>query len=201
MQQDLKGVKFDFVGTEKNGDLKDRDHEGHSGKVLGEIRKYLERGIGARPNVVLLHAGTNDMDLNRDVATAPDRLWDIVNKCPDATVIIAQIIAAKKPEMQSRSNTYNKAIKNEADSRISDGQHIVRVDMSNLLDLSTDLADVKHPNHRGYKKMANVWYQGIRKANDKRWLKKPVKPEVTIGVGIGDETHGSETKRQTLALP
>ena len=190
LQQKLSGVDFDFIGTLLDGNMKDRSHQGHSGKVISEITAFSSASIGARPNVILLHAGTNDLDLQRDVANAPDRLAGLIDRlakeCPDATILVAKIIGANKPELQTRIDAYNSAVATDVKSRADDGKHVAIVDMSGILDYATDLADIKHPNDSGYAKMAAAWYEGIVAAHSKGWIEKPVKPEVTNGVGLNN---------------
>jgi hypothetical protein len=43
----------------------DVQHEGHRGYVIDEIREASNLGISSGPNIVLLHAGTND--IHRDI--------------------------------------------------------------------------------------------------------------------------------------
>ncbi|KAH8806195.1 hypothetical protein F5884DRAFT_860774 [Xylogone sp. PMI_703] len=58
--------KVDFIGTLRNGDFNDTDHEGRSGQRIKEIEQYGSKPLLARPNVVLILAGTNDIDKPED---------------------------------------------------------------------------------------------------------------------------------------
>lgn len=61
-----------MIGTKhSDGSMKDKDHEGHSGEYVKNIVIYWQKPFVAGPNVVLLHVGTNNPDLNRNVAEAP----------------------------------------------------------------------------------------------------------------------------------
>ncbi len=54
--------RFDFVGSQDDGELADPDHEGHSGWDADEIRDNIYGWLDANPaEIVLLHIGTNDM--------------------------------------------------------------------------------------------------------------------------------------------
>ncbi|PGH27049.1 hypothetical protein AJ80_01235 [Polytolypa hystricis UAMH7299] len=195
LQARLSGTTFDFIGTLVDGDMKDRSHQGHSGKFLSDIESYSLLSIRARPNVILLHGGTNDVDLQRDVSTAPERLGSIIDqlldRCPDAVVFVAKIIGAKDAALQSRIDAFNSGVAKEVESRASSGKHVLLVDMSTILN-TADLADKKHPNDSGYSKMADSWYEAILEADAKGWIGKPVKPEVTIGVGLNNGAGESE---------
>lgn len=194
LQDLLSDVPFDFIGTMADGNMKDTAHEGHSGKVLSEISTFSLDSVGARPNVILLHGGTNDLDLDRDVSNAPDRLGDLIDQlldhCSDAVVIAAKIISANPPDLQTKIESYNAAVEKIVKSKASAGKHVQLVDMQNILTLPSDLADDKHPNDGGYSKMADAWYKAILEADKKGWIKDPVKPEVKNGVGLNSGDGG-----------
>ncbi|KAL7942612.1 SGNH hydrolase [Trichoderma barbatum] len=147
---------IDFIGTLKNGKMLDNDNEGHSGSFFIEIKGY---------------------SLFRDVAGAPDCLAAIIDqlfeKCPDATIFVAQIISSTDQVMQARTNSYNAAIADLVNQRQKSQKHTMAVDMSKILSTATDLADKKHPNDAGYSKMAIAWQKAILRANDAGWIKKP----------------------------
>ncbi|GAA3035841.1 hypothetical protein GCM10020000_11710 [Streptomyces olivoverticillatus] len=61
-----------FVGSQRSGKLPDPDHEGHYGWKIGGLTGNIENWlVAAKPNVVLLHIGTNDMHDNYRVDQAP----------------------------------------------------------------------------------------------------------------------------------
>jgi len=192
LQKLLNTINWDFVGSLSDGNMKDPSHQGHSGKMISDIASYVTQSIGVRPNLILLHAGTNDIDLERDVAGAPARLAALVDqllqRCPDATVLVAQIIGAKSADLQARLDTYNAAVATLINSRARSGKQVALVDMGHLLDPSKDLADNKHPNDSGYAKMAQAWYAAIEVAEEKEWFGDPLKPEVTVGVGLNQDS-------------
>ncbi|RYP40438.1 hypothetical protein DL767_001674 [Monosporascus sp. MG133] len=103
-----------MIGSLADGTMEDSSHEGHSGSFLAEIHSYALSPLGASPNVVLFHAGTNNMDLYVDVDTAPglvQRIIDeILDRLPDTTLIVAKIIWANDPRMQANTNAFNARI-------------------------------------------------------------------------------------------
>ena len=195
LQKKLNTINWDFIGTLADGTMKDPSHQGHSGKMISDIASYSLESVGARPNLILLHAGTNDVDLQRDIENAPDRLAALVDqllkRCPDATVLVAQIIGSKSADLQARIDRFNDAVAALINSRAKSGKHVALVDMSRILDPSKDLADNKHPNDSGYAKMAEAWFAAIEKAEEKEWFGDPLKPEVTVGVGLNNGEGGS----------
>ncbi|KAL4874211.1 hypothetical protein BJY04DRAFT_225286, partial [Aspergillus karnatakaensis] len=188
----LSGTSVDFVGSHRSGSMQDSDNEGHSGALLSEIASYALRSVAARPNVVLVHAGTNDMDRNRETAGAPARLRNLLDvvrdKCPDAVIIVAQIVGMSNRNTQIRTTRFNEAVFDLVKQRREGGEHIILVDMSDIR--GRDLADGLHPNDGGYSKMANAWLGGIKLAKENGWLKGPVQSNA-VGVGLGTGGSGS----------
>ncbi|KAI1173916.1 hypothetical protein F4777DRAFT_580445 [Nemania sp. FL0916] len=184
----------DMIGSRVYGSMADNAHQGHSGQLLDVIKKGSACSIGAQPNLILLHGGTNNMDLNIDVDKSPDLVRQIIDQifegAVDATIIVAKIIWANKPEMQKRSDVFNVQIGEIVDDYQSKGKHVLLADMSDII-TTADLADLKHPNAQGYKKMADVWYDTILDANERGWLKDPVSPTKTDCTGLGVGVAGS----------
>jgi lysophospholipase L1-like esterase len=56
----FKGFEVNMVGSQFTGDFNDKQHEGHSGKVIEEITDLMGCGLSQKPNLVLINAGTND---------------------------------------------------------------------------------------------------------------------------------------------
>ncbi|KAF4341974.1 hypothetical protein FBEOM_4140 [Fusarium beomiforme] len=183
-----QGVKANMVGTLKNGDMIDGHHEGHSGKMLADINGYWQKPIQARPNVVLIHAGTNNMDKGIDLDIAADILADIVDGifkvAPDVTICLAPVIWANDQKMQANTDKFNPQVRSLISARQNKGKHILEVPIDIKKE---DLGDSKHPNDAGYEKMANAWFKAILEADKKGWLKMPIKmsPEDAPGTGLG----------------
>ncbi|KAF1989309.1 carbohydrate esterase family 3 protein [Aulographum hederae CBS 113979] len=155
------GSTVDFIGALHSGNMADSDTEGHSGSFLGEIVNWVSPAIKAHPNIVTIHAGTNDMDKDRDVSTAVDRLEAIVRAVntgsPTATILLAMIIFANDPVMQARNNVYNDEITNLAQALKTEGMKI----------------------------MAQKWNDAILEAERLGYLTAPITPTQTTGTGLG----------------
>jgi lysophospholipase L1-like esterase len=154
------GYAVDFVGSQRSGALPDTDNEGHSGWRIDEIAANVDGWLGTyQPDVVLLHIGTNDMNQNYQVGTAPQRLAALVDRIladrPAATVLVAKIVPALDAAIQSRIDAFNAAVPGalagKARTRI--------VDLTGLA--AADLDDTLHPNDAGYAKMAVRWYTAL----------------------------------------
>ncbi|MFI5689780.1 FG-GAP-like repeat-containing protein [Streptomyces sp. NPDC051636] len=170
--------KVDYVGSGSDGTMSDRDHEGHSGWPISDIDGAANNAVPTfRPNVVLIHAGTNDLKRGApDPNGAPGRLAklldDVIEDAPDAAVIVAQVVPSKDDGTNDRINAFNGAISGIVEQRAKAGKHILSVDMGGL-DPDTDLADELHPNDAGYDMMADIWYQGINRAAARGWISDP----------------------------
>ncbi|KAI0486515.1 SGNH hydrolase-type esterase domain-containing protein [Xylaria cf. heliscus] len=175
-----RGNKVDFVGNVTSGSMADNQHEGHRGYVIADIENESNVGIYAAPNIALVHAGTNDMNRNTNVGTAPSRLESLINKIlthsPDAVVLVCQIIPSTTTATQARINDFNAKIPSLVSSFVNAGKKVMAVEMNKAL-TTADLKDSLHPNDGGYAKMADAYYAAIKKADDMGWISAPGTPK------------------------
>lgn len=138
-----------------------------------------------RPNIILLAAGTNDMNPNSDVskegndpAEAASRLGKLIDKmikeCPDATILVAMIINTCREKQSSRTKEFQKLIPGVVKSRHDDGHHVLAVDFTSFK--TSDLQDCLHPSNDGYKIMGDYWYSFIHQIPGS-WIKHPEGPD------------------------
>ncbi|KAF4498548.1 SGNH hydrolase [Fusarium agapanthi] len=174
--------KVDMIGSVKAGAMSDPDNEGHNGATISQTSGFADLSLGQRPNVVLLHAGTNDMGNDNDAAGAVNRLADLVDKiikeCPDAAVLVAAIIPATDRARQGRTNTYNAGVAALVSSRANAGK-VLLMNMDTVL-TTDELSDGLHPNDERYGVMATHW------AGVPTWL-----PQGTIASGGGLGSAGN----------
>ena len=169
-----QGNPTDFVGSLRNGNAFDPDHEGHSGFRIDQVASLLNGVLAIyKPNLVTLHIGTNDMGQNYQVATAPDRLGAMIDQIlagsPGVTVVVAQIIPSADNAIQARINAYNARIPGIVQARANAGKHVYMVSMGSVT--RSDLnSDGVHPTDGGYQKMANVFYDGVQQVIAKGWV-------------------------------
>lgn len=175
-----------------------------SGKTIQYINNHINESLEQRPNVVLLHAGTNDLDIRSSISKegsdpkdAALRLGQLIDKimeyCPDAVILVAVPLSScdgYKPKMPE----FRALVPGIVRQRRQDGEHVLAVDFSTF-DLK-DLRDCLHPTNAGYSIMGDYWYAFLTQVPD-GWIKKPVgdDPEREVeenGVGGKIET-GSKT--------
>lgn len=161
------GYAVDFVGALHNGPgaLLDQDHEGHPGWTIGMLEAFTTRRILTyRPDVVLLHIGTNDIYADDDLANAPDRvstlIGDIFMVAPDCTVLLAQVIPTNRRAEEARTRHYNARLPAVADAWVADGYDVRIVDHHTGFQ-AWMLSDGVHPTPAGYERMAGVWYEAL----------------------------------------
>lgn len=166
-----------FVGSRQAGDMPDQDHEGHSGQRIDQIADAAYCSVQQRrPNVVTLHAGTNDMNQTFELATAPGRLGSLIDQilkdAPEATVLVATLVPATKEGLQPRIDAYNAKLPDIVKQRQEQGKRVRLVNMSEVT--TADLAQPAHPGDSGYRKMAQAFHAAIVKAESDGWIKDPV---------------------------
>lgn len=161
------GLTVDFVGSSSNGpaELGDKNHEGHSGWRIDQIDASINGWMDTyRPQIVLLHIGTNDMIQNYDVANAPARLSGLIDKIcaklPAGGKLYVTKIVPLNGQDQKITN-FNNQIPGIVQNKVNQGKPVYMVDMYSAL-TTADLADGVHPNATGYNKMGDVWFNAIR---------------------------------------
>ncbi|MBT2398228.1 phosphatidylinositol-specific phospholipase C domain-containing protein [Streptomyces sp. ISL-100] len=159
----------DLVGTLQHGAVAgmDLDHEGHSGWRIDQLSANIETWLAAaKPNVVLLHIGTNDMNRDYQVSTAPARLGGLIDQIrvasPSTVILVASLVPSTTPEVQKRIVAYNAAIPGVIAARATPTGLVRQVSMADVT--TGDLNDTLHPKDSGYSKMARAWYTGIANA-------------------------------------
>lgn len=194
-QKDNSDFSVDMIGSLQTGSMEDSDHEGHSGEYLADMLDNLKLSVSAEPNIVLLHAGTNNMDKEVDLDKAPELMETIIDNLfkgsPNAAVLVAPVIWANNARMQKNTDAFNKKLEGIIEKKQDDGKHILSVPTAIGKD---DLWDEKHPNEKGYAKMAAAWFKAILAANEKGWIEAPdeVDQKALTGMGLGTEKNSSD---------
>ncbi|MBB5801050.1 lysophospholipase L1-like esterase [Saccharothrix ecbatanensis] len=164
-------TNVDFVGTKSSGGCSvpfDTDHEGHSGYSAtgiadqNQLPAWLD---AARPDVVLMHLGTNDMWGNfrpiDAVIAAYSKLIDQMRADnPNVKILMAKIIPMHCPEC-THVVALNNAIPSLVTSKTTAQSPITLVDQWTGFDIAVDTYDGVHPNDAGVRKMADRWYPSL----------------------------------------
>ncbi len=161
-----------FVGSQASGSLPDPSNEGHSGYVISQIRAGIDDWMaGARPDIVMLHIGINDLNNGVDVANAPARLADLVNRIyadkPGVTVILLGLIPTT-PGLQAQVATYNAQAQGLAATEQQAGDKFRYVDPPALT--PAQFNDNLHPDDAGYQAMAQALFPALDQAFTDGWV-------------------------------
>ncbi|WP_173079560.1 cellulose binding domain-containing protein [Phytohabitans rumicis] len=167
----------DFVGTlppQGCGQAHDGDNEGHGGALVTAVadQNQLVGWLSAtRPDIVLMHFGTNDVWSNRDPATilaAYSKLVDQMRASnPGMRVLVAKIIPMNPSscaECAQRTVALNNAIPGWAAGKTTTASPITVVDQWTGFSTASDTYDGVHPNAAGDQKMSDKWYPALTAA-------------------------------------
>jgi lysophospholipase L1-like esterase len=156
------GMEINYVGSERNGSGTDIDHEGHGGWTIDELSEQLDGWLArAKPDVVLLHAGSNNITQGDDGYTTGRKLSALLDQIraarPEAYIFVAQIISSRVPRELAQDRIYNRLIPGLVAQR--NDPLLTVVNQSTVAGI--DLHDLHHPDDFGYSKMAYNWYQAM----------------------------------------
>lgn len=177
------GKSITFVGSQVSGPSTvagmpfPQGNEGYPGYTIADgggrmgIQALVQTEIATyQPHIVTLMIGTNDVDIQLDLANAPKRLGTLLDTIlaadPDLLLVVAQITPTQDDTENMRVRAYNAAIPALVTSRAKAGKHIVLVDMYGAItadaSYKTDyLANALHPNDDGFAVIAGVWEAAI----------------------------------------
>jgi lysophospholipase L1-like esterase len=172
------GIDFDFVGSQKsdplgtpdlqnyNGHSFDLDHEGHGGWHVDQILEGLDDWLQLyTPDIVLLHAGTNDARFDDRIDDAEDGLKRIIDAIradnPEAITLLAKLIPAAEPERNRNIKVLNLRIDDIASGKTEASSPVIVVDQNSGFSVRSDTLDGIHPNESGEEKMAQKWFDAI----------------------------------------
>lgn len=179
------GNKVNMVGSQQHGNMVDNDNEGWPGYVVNQVSAKANASVPPwKPNVVLVNAGTNDCSQNVDLDRAGERMLAMLEHIyvmtPRATVILSSLIFNKNATVDGRVLAVNGKYRALAADLRAKGRRIVYAEMHGADGpLPSDMSDNTHPNDKGYKKMATLWYNALVDASKAGLL---VAPEPVDGV-------------------
>jgi len=165
-----QGFNVDFIGTlsdyNVNPLLPDRDHEGHGGDQIEQIRTNIAWWLKKieDPDVILLHIGTNDFWAGRTLLETQNSLKSLLADLsalrPHAKIIVATLIP-RTDSYEDIQAQYNSSLPAIVSDQVMLGRQVSLVDMHSSLLWPDDLSDQVHPTPSGYDKMADQWVPAI----------------------------------------
>jgi lysophospholipase L1-like esterase len=152
-------------------------HEGWSGFTTAQLIPKARAALARqRPDVVLLHIGTNDLGGGVSVEEAAANVRALLLIIDERSreggadakpiqVLLARIVArdlfgdGRDPLVDQ----YNDLLAGVAAEQSRAGQAVAVVDLQHRVDPRRDLADALHPSERGYGKMAAGWAAALQR--------------------------------------
>ena len=156
------GMEIDYVGSQRKGAGSDPDHEGHGGWSIDMLSAEVDGWLATyQPDVVLLHAGTNNLKAGDGPYNTVRKLSGLIDQIrtarPEARIFVAQVLTARPRQEAAADRMYNKLIPAMIEAK--NDELITIVDQSTVHGI--DLHDLRHPNDFGYSKMAWNWYRAM----------------------------------------
>jgi lysophospholipase L1-like esterase len=210
-------TNIDFVGTlppQGCGVGHDGDNEGHGGFLATNIanQNQLPGWLSAtRPDIVVMHLGTNDVWSNiapSTILTAFGKLVDQMRASnPNMKILVAKIIPMNPsncPQCGQRAVNLNNAIPAWAGSKSTAQSPITVVDQWTGFNTATDTGDGVHPNNSGNQKIAARWFGPLTSAlNGVTPTTSPVAGAPVRAVGAGrclDVPNASQANDTQLTI-
>ncbi|KAK3315918.1 carbohydrate esterase family 3 protein [Apodospora peruviana] len=173
----FKGWNVNMVGSKQDGSMADKasttfdyrtDNEGHPGWLIDEIHSAFQATRYMFPNLVLINAGTNDCNQNKDIANAGKRIQrmvdDILSSIEGVTVIISTL--ARSKDHDDCASTVSQQIRDLVKNSYGN-QRVGVADFYAKMTKEMLVSDGIHPNDEGYKLFAAVWWEAIHKLEDR----------------------------------
>lgn len=151
--------RVDYVGTQQAGTVPDRDHEGHRGWKIGEIRAQIDGWLTtARPQYVILHIGINDLAWGADPAVAAGQLTELVDRIqarqPGVIILLLGLIPTSQG-LQQQAAAYNQRAAGIIRPRV----HYIGAPALG----PGEMVDELHPNDAGYQRIGDVLYTELNR--------------------------------------
>ncbi|KAK3070207.1 hypothetical protein LTR53_010855 [Teratosphaeriaceae sp. CCFEE 6253] len=196
-----EGYPVNMVGSQSNptGSMKNGAHEGYPGeRISGVTDKMKSNGyLDRKPNIVLVHAGTNNCLQNNDVNNGADQLGDLANYIIEQVGGVAVVMSTLPPLKQSASgnascqNTLNPAIRRKAAELRLQGKNVWLTDIGgpgpiSANDINND--DGVHFTDAGYRKVASMWADTIDFLDRQGAIPIPVNTQYPDKDDAGDST-------------
>jgi lysophospholipase L1-like esterase len=199
-----------FVGSRSQPgppQLAQRSYEGHPGWRINQLDARVQDWVRQyKPQVVLLHIGTNDIIQNYRLDSAPARLDALIGHIqaadPEVRIYVATLIPFADGTREARSRRFNAALANIVSGRSARGQQVYLVDLHSALTTADLGPDGVHPTPSGYSKMAAAWYGALTGETLTRWeAEDPGAATVNDGQRLPDPTASNGGRVGFLAAP
>jgi len=165
-----EGVVVDFVGSLADGTGFDNQHEGHDGFRADQILANLNTYLGANPDIIILHIGTNDISNDQTPESTRDEIDSILNTIntfnPAIKVILTSLVPrtdAKDPQTSTLNALIQDLFFNKRDNQ---GHNLFYAGVNEIFKINPNWAvdymdNSVHPNDTGYNIMAQALFDAF----------------------------------------
>jgi len=165
-----EGVAFDFVGSQATGSGFDRNHEGHSGKTAdfidANVTSFLQK---RKPQIVLLHIGTNDISQDETPASTANEIAAILDKIRSYNSSVSVVLSSTIPRKDNRdpqNDDLAKRIEDVYYEKRAAGYRVFYAGQNEMFKndsnyKNTYLYDFVHPNNTGYNLLSEVYFNHL----------------------------------------
>lgn len=199
------GNAVNLVGSQQLGNFKDNDLEAYPGNRIDQVHEHATHIIPeTKPNLFILHVGTNDCLQKWDTGNLAARMGEFVDyllaTSPRATVIMSTLITNTVPDTEPCILDVDSQIRGVASAFKGEGKPIVLAEMHYSQGLPgrpqpSDISpDGTHPFDPGYAMMAEIFWAAILEAENKGILKSPEDN------GISEDGDAEKDHRQGRGL-
>ena len=136
-------------------------HEGHPGYDISYLTDNVDTWFASvlpiQPDLVVLMIGTNDINLDFLLSSAPERLGALLDRIklldPNGRILLSTIPWTLDANLNVAVAAYNSSMPAVAAARPG----VWFFDNISVLDIATDFADKLHPNQQGYNKLGDAF--------------------------------------------
>lgn len=168
------GYSVEFVGSKtSNSDPGSPfgvlHHEGYSGRSVQNLAKNIGTLYRQNPaDIILLHAGHNQFADKQPIPGMLDATKQLIATVrainPHVTVLLAQVIPSGKLPKYAYIPEYNEALVKFSAEMSTPDSPVILVKQAEGFHWETDtVADHVHPNAAGAEKMAQRWFEALKK--------------------------------------
>jgi lysophospholipase L1-like esterase len=178
--------------------------EGHPGYLIAgtggyasfslngnNIDQWLAPGNGVNPNLILLEIGTNEIEGNYHVQSAPYELAALVTHIlqlrPSAEVLVSTITPLANASLNAEVNTFNSALSgpNGIIAQLqAEGENVQLVNAGGQVPVSDLSPDGIHPTAAGYVALGNAWAPYVEAALSKPQVAPEPSTLALFGAGL-----------------
>lgn len=176
------GNMVNMVGSARVGQMKDNEVEAHQGNRVDQVHLWASHSVPwSKPNLFIVHVGSNDCFQGWDLENYYQRLHDFIiyllHESPRATVMMSTLLTNTMPGTENCILYINDQIRWVYVTLRAQGKPVVMAEMHSLYAPDGDelprpqpgniTPDGTHPDDEGYGMMAKIFFQAIREADRK----------------------------------